>query len=190
MLFQLLILVVLWGVVYAFVNRSLKRDVFPFTAYVVAVSTLLVSDAFRCRARARWLWATIPFALTLFLSGTAAKFADRVTQSPAAQMNRRFGWSVITLFAFIFFWMLLAPGYPLRGTNARRLLIGAGLVVGSLQVCWALLFLKRLDAATTIDQIRDSIKTLIPAALVSYAFLIVKIAMARASPDPSAGGGP
>jgi len=112
---------------------------------------------------------------------TAIISAAKLKHSPTRDLTHQFGLRAVVFFFIIFVWIIVAPVKVSREANAslRKLQISVAVAVAVVQVFFTVQFLRELWFATSIDQVRASIKMLLYTGTALYLFLTAKMLLPR-----------
>jgi hypothetical protein len=141
---------------------------FPTILFGAFVPTTLKGNLWK-----KLLMWLIPFAFALFMFAIVVSSEVKLMRYPTPELTHQFGLRSVAFFATIFVWVLLTPrGLDETNFNWRKLRVLIPVAVGLLQVLFAVQFLREIWVATSIDQVRFSVRLLLYTGIALYLFLL------------------
>ena len=165
---------------YIYISNALKHDMFAFIEFIAVFPTgffvLLSPSTKEGKVLKKWLVCLIAFAFCLFMFISVTRSYLNVIRQLTPDLIHQFGLRSLAFFASIFAWVILTPPRHPWDTNVkgRKLGVGISVAVGLLQVLFAIQFLLEIWSATSIDQVRLSVRPLLYIGLASYLFVLAR----------------
>jgi hypothetical protein len=170
---------------YVRVSKALRHDMFAFIEFIAPFPTVLFV-AFGPTTLKGNLWKKlllwlIPFASALFMFTIVVRSEVKLMRYPTPELTQKFGLCSVAFFACIFAWTLITPPRGSGETNFkwRKLRLAIPVAVGLLQALFAVQFLREIWVATSIDQVRFSVRLLLYTGLALYFLLLAMIFLPR-----------
>jgi hypothetical protein len=168
-----------WGAFgYIYISNALRHDMFAFIEFIAPFPTglfvLLIPSTKEGKVLQKWLVCLIAFAICLFMYVSVTRSYLNVIRQLTPDLIHQFGLRSLAFFATIFAWVILTPPRRPWDTNVkgRKLGVAISVAVGSLQALFAIQFLLEIWGATSIDQVRLSVRPLLNTGLALYLFVL------------------
>jgi len=166
---------------YVYVSNALRRDMLAFIVFIAPFPTVLFvalgPTTKERKVLKRWIACLIGFAFCLFMFISVTRSYVNLIRQLSPDLIHQFGLRSVAFFASIFAWVILTPPRRSWDTNVkvRKLRVAIAVAVGLLQALFAFRFLLQIWAATSIDQVRLSLRPLLYTGLALYLFLLVRL---------------
>ena len=167
---------------YIYISNALRHDMFAFIVFIAVFPTgffvlLSPSSTKEGKVLQKWLVCLIAFAFCLFLFISVTRSYLNVIRLLTPDLIHQFGLRSLAFFASIFAWVILTPPRHPWNTNVkgRKLRVVTSVAVGLIQALFAIQFLLEIWSATSIDQVRLSVRPLLYIGLALYLFVLVRI---------------
>jgi hypothetical protein len=178
------------GVGYGYLTYTLSIDVFKFivlllTLLIISVTALLGPIIDQGKSRKKWLWMLIPLASCLFMYSTVLESAAKLKGYPTPEVRHQLGLRTVAFLLLIFIWIHIVPARVSweANTRLRKSQFAVAVAVALAQIILGGQFLREIWPATSIDQVRTSMGTLVCAGLALYLFLVAKTLLPRTVSD-------
>ncbi len=165
---------------------TLRRDLVEFTVLLISVLLTIVtvdlgSGIEASKARKKWLWLLIPYALCLLAYSAVISSVSKLGSHPTSELNHQFGLRTVVLFAFLSAWTVIAPGTVSfeASTRLRKLQLAVIALALSAQILFGARFLRELWSAASIEQVRMSMRILAYNGLTLYFLLVAKMLLPK-----------
>ena len=166
---------------YIYISNALRHDMFAFIVFIAVFPTgffvLLSPSTKEGKALQKWLVCLIAFAFCLFMFISVTRSYLNVIRLLTPDLIHQFGLRSLAFFASIFAWVILTPPRHSWNTNVkgRQLRVAISIAVGLIQTLFAIQFLLEIWGATSIDQVRLSVRPLLNTGLALYLFVLARI---------------
>jgi hypothetical protein len=154
---------------------------FAFIEFIAAFPTgffaLLSPSTKEGKVLQKWLVCLIAFAFCLFMFTTVTRSYLNAIRQLTPDLIHQFGLRSLAFFASIFAWVIFTPPRRPwhRNVKGPKLRVAISVAVGLLQALFAIQFLLEIWGATSIDQVRLSVRPLLYMGLALYLFALVRI---------------